>query len=121
MSVAEPKTYRLDSLKWLVVVLLLLGAVYGNYYFAVQPILYRAAAILVLVVLSLLLAAQTAKGAAFVALARGAHTEARRVVWPTRQERNQTTLVVVGFILIMGLILWGLDSLFGWLASIIIG
>ncbi len=121
MSVAEQKAYRLDGLKWLLVVLLLGGGVYGNFYYADQPVLYRAGALLVLVAMALLLAFQTASGAAFWRLAKGAQTEARRVVWPNRQERNQTTLVVVGFILVMGLILWGLDSLFGWLAALIIG
>jgi preprotein translocase, SecE subunit, bacterial len=52
---------------------------------------------------------------------KGANVERRRVVWPGRQERNQTTLVVLGFILVMALLLWGLDSLFGWLASLIMG
>jgi preprotein translocase subunit SecE len=50
-----------------------------------------------------------------------AQVEVRRVVWPTRQEVNQTTLVVVAVVLVMAVILWGLDSLLGWLASLIIG
>jgi preprotein translocase subunit SecE len=54
-------------------------------------------------------------------LLKGANMERRRVVWPGRQERNQTTLVVLGFILVMAVLLWMLDSLFGWLVSLIMG
>ena len=75
----------------------------------------------VVVAVAGLLALNTGKGAAVFSLLKGAQVEARRVVWPTRQERNQTTLVVLAFILVMALILWGLDSLFGWLTSMIIG
>jgi len=60
-------------------------------------------------------------GVRIFGLAKGAKVEAGRVVWPTRQERNQTTLVVVAFVLVMAMILWGLDAFFGWLAAMIIG
>jgi preprotein translocase subunit SecE len=42
-----------------------------------------------------------------------ARTEIRKVVWPTRQETTQTTLIVVAVVLVMALVLWGLDSLLG--------
>ena len=66
-------------------------------------------------------AAQTEKGTAVIELAIGARTEWRKVVWPTKQERNQTTLIVVAVILLMALILWGIDSLLSWVASLIMG
>jgi preprotein translocase subunit SecE len=68
-----------------------------------------------------LFAAKTEKGAAVIELAIGARTEWRKVVWPTKQERNQTTLIVVAVILLMALILWGIDSLLSWIASMIMG
>jgi preprotein translocase subunit SecE len=43
------------------------------------------------------------------------------VVWPTRQEATQTTLVVVVVVIVMSLLLWGLDTFLGWLASKLIG
>ena len=48
-------------------------------------------------------------------------SEVSKVVWPTRQETTQTTLIVFVFVIITGLILWGLDSVLGWLASLILG
>ena len=120
-AVKEEKQFQLDSLKWLLVALLIGGAVYGNYYYSAESLLYRVLAMVAVVVVAAFIALQTSKGHAFWSLLRGAYTESRRVVWPTRQERNQTTLMVVAVVLVMALILWGLDSLFGWLASMVIG
>jgi preprotein translocase subunit SecE len=66
-------------------------------------------------------ASQTAQGVAFIELARAARSEIRKVVWPTRQEATQTTLVVVVVVIVMSLLLWGLDTFLGWLASKLIG
>jgi preprotein translocase subunit SecE len=52
---------------------------------------------------------------------QGSRTEIRKVVWPTRQETVQTTMIVVAFVLLVALILWGLDSFLGWLVSLVIG
>ena len=122
MSAAkEEKQSQLDGLKWLLVAALLGGAVYGNYYYSAESLLYRVLVLVVVAAIAAFIALQTSKGHAFWALLKGDYTESRRVVWPTRQERNQTTLMVVAVVLLMSLILWGLDSLFGWLASMIIG
>ena len=112
---------RLDGLKWVVVAVLVVVGVAGNVYFAEQSLLYRVLALLALAVVAGAVALQTAKGAAFWKLAKEARVEIRKVVWPTRQEATQTTLIVVAFVLFTALILWGLDTFLGWLASKIIG
>ncbi len=112
---------RLDSLKWVLVVLLVAAGVGGNVYFSGESLLYRVIALLVLALVAGLIAAQTSRGAAFFELLKGARNEIRKVVWPTRQEGTQTTLIVVAFVVVAALILWGLDTLLGWLASLIIG
>jgi preprotein translocase subunit SecE len=35
----------------------------------------------------------------------------RKVVWPTRQETLQTTLIVVVMVMILGIILWLFDMM----------
>ncbi|MBN8430480.1 preprotein translocase subunit SecE [Microbulbifer salipaludis] len=117
----EAKTFRLDGLKWLLVVLLVGAAVAGNSYYAEFPLLYRVLAIVVLCLAAVFVAVQTEKGNALWTLVREAQNEVRRVVWPTRQEATQTTLIVVVFVLLMAVILWALDSGLGWIASKIIG
>lgn len=119
--IAEDKQYRLDWLKWLVVVTLLGGAIYANWYYSAESVLYRVIGFLVVLAIAAAVASQTAKGAATVELAIGARTEWRKVVWPTKQERNQTTLIVLAVILLMALILWGIDSLLSWVAKLIMG
>ena len=118
---SEAATGRLDSLKWIFVTALVAAGVYGNSYFGDQPILYRVLALLILALGAGWVASLTQRGGDFFALVKGSRTEIRKVVWPTRQETTQTTLIVFVFVIITGLILWGLDSVLGWLASLILG
>jgi len=118
---AESHGGGLDSLKWVVVALLIIGAIGGNMYYADQSLLYRSLGIVAIAVIAAVIAIQTVQGAAFWVLAKEARTEIRKVVWPTRQESTQTTLIVLAFVLLMSLILWGLDTLLGWIVSIFIG
>ena len=120
MSV-ETTASRFDTVKWIVVVALVAVAVVGNSYFSDQSLLYRVLGIVAIGAVAGLIALQTAKGAAFWVLVKGSRTEIRKVVWPTRQETVQTTMIVVVFVLLVALLLWGLDSLLGWLVSLAIG
>ncbi|AAY39591.1 preprotein translocase subunit SecE [Pseudomonas syringae pv. aptata] len=118
---AEASDSRFDMLKWLLVVVLVVVGVVGNQYYSAEPILYRVLALLVIAAAAAFVALQTGKGKAFFVLAKEARAEIRKVVWPTRQETTQTTLIVVAVVLVMALLLWGLDSLLGWLVSLIVG
>jgi preprotein translocase subunit SecE len=118
---AEATGSRFDLLKWLVVAALVIVGVVGNQYFSAEPILYRVLALLVIAIVAGFVALQTTKGQSFFVLAKEARAEIRKVVWPTRQETTQTTMIVVAVVLVMALLLWGLDSLLGWLVSLIVG
>ena len=111
----------LDWLKWLVVVALLAGGVYGNWYYQDESLLVRVVALITLAIVSALIAVQTERGRGIWSLMKEARIEVRRVVWPTNQETTQTTLVVIVLVFIFALILWGLDSLLGWVISSMIG
>ena len=86
-----------------------------------RAVLYRVLGLVAAMGLAGLVASLTAKGKTIIELSVGARTEWRKVVWPTKQERNQSTLIVVAVILLMALILWGIDSLLSWVASLIMG
>lgn len=118
---AESKDVRFDAAKWLIVAIVVTAGVVGNQYFSAEPVLYRVLGILALAALAGFVAFKTAKGHAFFVLLKEARTEIRKVVWPTRQETTQTTLIVVAVVLVMALMLWGLDTLLGWLISLIVG
>lgn len=118
----ETKDYRLDPVKWFIVSVFVVVAVLGNWYFAGSiSIFYRVLGLLILAAASVFVGLKTQKGQMFFNLAKSARAEIRKVVWPTRQETKQTTLIVVVVVIIMSLILWGLDTLFGWLVSLIVG
>ncbi|WP_283709583.1 preprotein translocase subunit SecE [Pseudoalteromonas prydzensis] len=107
----ETPSNAMDSVKWLVAIALLAGAVVGNYMYADQSVLLRAIGVVVAVAAGLGIAATTEKGRTFLAFAKEARIEVRKVVWPTRQETTHTTFIVMVATAIMALILWGLDGI----------
>jgi len=91
---------------------LLFGALVAFYYFDPQlGLLPRLAMLLAGVAGCAFLVSRTGTGAAIWSYLQGANVERRKVVWPTRQESVQTTLVIAIFVVIVALIMWGLDSL----------
>ena len=118
---AQTSDNRLDVLKWIVVAVIVAVAVAGNQYFAAESVLYRVVALVVLGLAAAFVALQTTKGKSFWSLLKEARIEIRKVVWPNRTETTQTTLIVVAVVLVMALILWGLDTLLGWIISLFIG
>ncbi len=111
----------LDWLKWLVVVAILGGGVFGNWYYQDQSLLIRVGGLIALAAVALLIAVQTAKGRAAWLLMREARSEIRRVVWPNWDEVFQTTMIVLVLVLVFAFILWLLDSGLSLLVSSIIG
>ena len=118
-----------DIVKWLLAIAVFASAVVGNVYFSElaeiaslpQSLILQVLAVVALVAVSVLLALSTTKGRSFVVLLKEANVERRKVVWPTRQETVQTTLIVVVVVFVAGLMLWAIDSLFGWLIRLLIG
>ncbi|MBS9405000.1 preprotein translocase subunit SecE [Halomonas sp. TRM85114] len=118
---AEVQESRHDGLKWAVVVTLLVLAVVGNTYFADQAIIYRVLGVVVVSIAAAAVALTTTKGRELTELARSAKKEIQRVVWPTRPETIQTTAIVLVAVLVVGLMLWLIDTLLGWAMSGVIG
>lgn len=111
----------LDVVKWVVAVVLLVAATLGNHYLtALSPVL-RIGGVVLLVLIAFGLALTTVKGRGFLETLGEARVEARKVVWPTKQETWQTTMIVAAVVVVSSLLLWGIDSLFGWVVSSIIG
>ena len=109
----EPQ-HKMDSLKWMTIFLLIVAGVYANGHYSEVAWALRAAAGIVLAAILVAIVLQTAKGQVAWAFIKGARSELRKVVWPTRQETIQTTMIVVVMVIITALILWGIDALFFW-------
>ncbi len=52
---------------------------------------------------------------------RQVFAELRKVVTPTRQELGKFTAVVLGFVVVMMAIVYGLDLLFTWVVEVVFG
>ncbi|MFL2547307.1 MAG: preprotein translocase subunit SecE [Candidatus Rariloculaceae bacterium] len=99
----------LDTLKLLIAGAVLLGGIFGYYYYADVSVLIRAIGVLLSLAVGVVIALQSTRGQEFVKFVQGARVELRKVVWPTREETIQTTITVLVFALIMGVFFWLLD------------
>ncbi|WP_439294923.1 preprotein translocase subunit SecE [Lonepinella sp. BR2882] len=106
------KSVGLNRLLWLLAIVVIIVAAVGNIYFAEQySTAIRVVGIVLLIAVALGLAAITNQGAKALAFFSDARVEMRRVVWPTRSEATQTTLIVAGVTVVVSLILWAFDSI----------
>jgi len=108
---AEAGATGLDTVKLGAAAVLLVAGIFGFYHFAAYMTLLRVIGLLVVAGVAAAVALQTAQGRRLWQFAGDARTEVRKVVWPTRQETMQTTLVVIVMVLILGIILWLFDMM----------
>lgn len=106
-----------DILKWVLVLILIVGGLSANYYFAEQPLPIHIIGWLILAPLTLFIFFQTEKGRVAWDFLRDARVEMKKIIWPSRQETVQTSVLVIGLVIIMGLILWCIDSILLWIVS----
>ncbi|OGT67401.1 MAG: preprotein translocase subunit SecE [Gammaproteobacteria bacterium RIFCSPHIGHO2_12_FULL_45_9] len=106
---------------WIIVVILIAGGIIANFHYESVAWAIRTAIGIVLFAVVLGMASRTTQGQQAWSFIKGSRTELRKVVWPTRQETVQTTLVVAVMVIITALVLWGFDSLFLWIIGWLTG
>jgi len=102
-------TNKADTFKLMLAVAALIAGITGFYYFEAEALLYRVLGLLAFVIIALLFVYTTRLGQSIVGFGRDARGEVRKVVWPTRQETVQTTLMVIVAVIIIGIFLWLID------------
>lgn len=107
---AQAAAKPLDTVILLLAIAAVVASIVGFYHFSEESVLLRAGGVVLGVALAGFLISLTAKGKVALGYIRGSRTEVRKVVWPSRQETLQTTLIVVVFVLVLALFLWGLDA-----------
>jgi preprotein translocase subunit SecE len=117
----DSKPTVFDTILLLLSVVLLVGSIYAYYYFANESALIRTAGVLVAFIVAVWVAFQSAQGRTLWAFIQSSRGELRRVVWPTREEAMQTTLIVIVFAIIMGTFFWLLDIFLLWFTRLITG
>jgi preprotein translocase subunit SecE len=110
-----------DTLKWLVATLLLGAAVTAFYYYGEESLLLRVIGLLIVAGAAGAIAFTTDKGRAAWEFMRDSRTELRKVVWPTRKETTQTTLVVMGVVTLVAIFLWMVDGILSWIVRLLLG
>ena len=117
----ESSLSQADIVRWAVVAALLVTGVAGFYYFADQALLYRVLGLVALFAAAAAVATGSAHGQRFLGFMREARAEVRKMVWATRAETLQTSLVVFAAVIVMALFLWLLDRLLSWGISLFLG
>ena len=111
---AEPKNSIIDTVKLLVGLLLLIASIVGFYLFPDASLLYRVLGMLAVAGLGVAVALTSTKGKGLLGFMGLARTEVRKIVWPSRQETMQTTLMVFIIVTILSIFLWFVDMFLGW-------
>ncbi|HUD96540.1 MAG TPA: preprotein translocase subunit SecE [Woeseiaceae bacterium] len=110
-----------DILKLLIAAGVLLGGLFGYYWYLEWPQPVRVLMVLGGTIAGIGIAMTSTQGRRLWAFIQGSRIEIRKVVWPTKQETTQTAVAVFVFTLIMALFFWGLDSFLLWLTRTLVG
>jgi preprotein translocase subunit SecE len=101
----------LDIVKLLLAAVVLVGGLYGYYYYEnVLSLPLRVLLVLAGTGVGITIAMLSTQGQRLWHFVQGSRVELRKVVWPTKQETTQTAIAVFVFTLIMALFFWALDS-----------
>ena len=111
-----------DKAKLAIVAALVVASVAGFYLLSKQGAVAQWAALIVGLLVAVGVFLVSEPGRQFVAFARDAWREVKKVVWPTRKETLQMTAYVFAFVVIMALFLWFTDKTLEWvLYDLILG
>ena len=110
-SRVEVNIASLDIAKLAGAALLLVVGIFAFYFFADYSTPLRVLGLLVISGGSAMIALQTGPGRTLWQFVADARMEVRKVVWPTRQETIQTTLIVMAMVIVVALVLWLFDTI----------
>jgi preprotein translocase subunit SecE len=99
-----------DKIKIGLALLLVVAGLAGFYYFGESPAIVRLGSVLAGLIAAAFVFWTTVPGKQFYVYAQESAAETRKVVWPTRKETIQTTLIVFAFVVVMSLFLWAVDA-----------
>jgi len=116
-SKVEASENNNDLIKWLLASLLFTVGIASFYLLPDLSVLIRVGMLLVTVGIAAFIALTTEKGRATWRFGKEAEIEVRKVVWPTRQETIQTTLIVMAMVVVMALLIWMVDSILFWIVK----
>lgn len=111
----------LDTAKLVLAFAAAAGGIVAYYWFGTQPLWQRALMVVGGAVLGIVLALATQPGRDLWGFVQGSQVELKKMVWPTRQEALQTTLVLVVFVIVLAVIMLGIDWVLAWGVEQVLG
>lgn len=121
VAASESGKSKLDTVKLLLALVLLGAGIFGFYYLEDESQLYRILGLVGIALVVVGIVYTTAMGKRVAGFVGDSRTEVRKVVWPSRQETIQTTLIVVVAVFLIGVFLWLLDMLLLWAVQLLTG
>ena len=116
-----PVNGALDTAKLVLATVVAAGGIVAFYWFAEMPVWQRTLMVAAGAVASVLLALATQPGRELWSFVDGSRIELRKMVWPTRQEAVQTTLILVVFVVILGIVMLLIDMSLSWAVERLLG
>ncbi|MCW8869176.1 MAG: preprotein translocase subunit SecE [Proteobacteria bacterium] len=122
MSNAESSQNVGDKLRWWLAIGIMIAGVAANLYFVdTYPTIIRVLMVVAGVLVGGFLGYTTPKGKEFARFVRNANIERQKIVWPTKNETIQSTIIVIVMVLVISFFLFMLDTLFSNLVDYFFG
>ncbi len=113
MSSVESAQGAGDKFRWWLAIAIIIAGVAANLYFVdTYPTIIRVLMVLGGVLVGGFIGYTTTKGKNFARFVKNANIERQKIVWPTKNETVQTTIMVLVLVIIIGFFLFLVDSLF---------
>jgi preprotein translocase subunit SecE len=110
-----------DTAKLALAIVVVLAGLAGYYYFADSSALLRALGVMLTLGVAAAVAFTSLQGRTLWKFIQSARVELNKVVWPTREETIQTTLVVLVVALFGGVFFFLLDMFLAWVTTRLTG
>ena len=111
----------LDKIKLFLALLIIAVGISGFYLLAEMPMVVKFGAFIVSLIIAALVAWTSTPGQRFAVYVRDSWIELKKVVWPTRKETVQSTAMVLAFVFVMAVFLWGVDWILASLVRMLMG
>ena len=112
-KVVESEINSKDRIAWGAAIVVAGRGIFGFYYFSSYPLIYRVLGLVLVFIFDVIILFNTEKGRTLRSFMGDARQELRNVVWATKMETVQTTIIVFVVVIIISIFLWLLDKLLG--------
>ena len=104
----------MNKLKLGLALAILAAGIYGYYQLPVimgqdTSVLLHVGLLMVAIVVAAAVAATSESGSALIEFSKGSRMELKKMVWPSKQETTQTTMIIMVMVVIVSLFLWLID------------